>query len=224
MTGVRLSMATGSFRRDRRGSRGGGIALYIRKWIEFEDLSLKNSHEQVESLWVRNTDHCNKGILVAVVYYRPPDQGEPTNEVFLLHLWEALRSQALIQLGGLELPNICWKSCTVICRQSRRLLECIEGNCLSQVTDSPTRGDVILDLMVTNASTLISDSKIGGSLGCSDHALVGFPVLWDMGQVKSKARSLNFRKENFQMFKEFSNRIPWEIALRDKGAKQPTDL
>jgi len=58
------------------------------------------------------------------------------------------------------------------CRQPRTLLECIEDKFLSQVIDSPTRGDAILDLMVTNTSELISDVKIGGSLGCSDHKLV----------------------------------------------------
>lgn len=40
----------------------------------------------------------------------------------------------------------------------------------SRVIDSPTRGDALLDLMVTDASELISDIKTGGSLGCSDHA------------------------------------------------------
>ncbi|PKU42506.1 rna-directed dna polymerase from mobile element jockey-like [Limosa lapponica baueri] len=39
------------FRRDRRGRKGGDVAFYIRKWIECEELSLKNSPEQVESLW-----------------------------------------------------------------------------------------------------------------------------------------------------------------------------
>ncbi|PKU45285.1 hypothetical protein llap_4421 [Limosa lapponica baueri] len=99
------------FRRDRRGRRGGGIVLYIKKWLECEKLSLKNSR--------------------------------------------------LKAYGG----------------------------------------DAILNLMVTNASMLISDIKIGGSLGCSDHALVEFTVLWDMGQEKSKVRILNFKKASFQMFK-----------------------
>ncbi|KAK4816288.1 hypothetical protein QYF61_014586 [Mycteria americana] len=47
-------------------------------------------------------------------------------------------------------------------------------------------GDAILDLMVTNASELISDIKTGGSLGCSDHTLVEFTVLRDMGQSKKE--------------------------------------
>ncbi|KFQ01311.1 hypothetical protein N330_00721, partial [Leptosomus discolor] len=42
----------------------------------------------------------------------------------------------------------------------------------------------------------------------------------DMGQAKSKVRTLNFRKANFQFFKDLVSRTPWETALRDKGAEQ----
>ena len=154
------------------------------------------------------------------VYYRLPNQGEPVDEAFLLQLQEASRSQALILLGDFNHPDICWKSSTASCRQCRRLLECIEDNFLSQVIDSPTTGDAILDLLVTNTSELIGDVKIGGSLGCSDYVLVEFAVLRDMGQAKSKVRTLSFRKANFQLFKELVNRTPCETALRDKGAEQ----
>ncbi|KAK4825362.1 hypothetical protein QYF61_026881 [Mycteria americana] len=128
---------------------------------------------------------------------RPRDQGESIDEGFFLQLQEASRSQALILLGDFNHPNIYWK-----------------------IIDSPTRGDAILDLLVTKASELIGDVKTGGSLGCSDHALVEFTVLRDMGQAKSKIRTLNFRKAKFQLFKELGNRTPWETALRDKGAEQ----
>ncbi|KFQ71317.1 hypothetical protein N335_05210, partial [Phaethon lepturus] len=42
----------------------------------------------------------------------------------------------------------------------------------------------------------------------------------DMGQAKSKVRTLNFREANIQLFRELVNRTPWETALRDKGAEQ----
>jgi len=58
--------------------------------------------------------------------------------------------------------------------------------------------------MVTNASELINDVKIGGSLGCSDYALVEFTVLREMGKVRDIVRTLNFRKGKFQLFKELS--------------------
>jgi len=88
------------------------------------------------------------------------------------------------------------------------------------VIDNASRGDAILDLLVTNASELIGDRRIGGSLSCRDYALVEFRVVKDEGQAKSKVRTLNFRKANFQRFKELGNRTPWESTLRDEGAEQ----
>jgi len=93
------------FRRDRQGRRGGGIALYIKKTLQSEELSLKNNHEQVESLWVRIRERGNKGNLVVGFYYRPPDQKELTDEGFFLQLQEALHSQALVLLGDFQLPR-----------------------------------------------------------------------------------------------------------------------
>jgi len=74
--------------------------------------------------------------------------------------------------------------------------------------------------MLTSASELISDIKTGGSLGCSGHALVEFTDLRDMGKARSIVRTLNFRKGNFQIFKELVSRTPWETVLRDRGAEQ----
>lgn len=54
----------------------------------------------------------------------------------------------------------------------------------SQVIDSPTKGVAKLDPMVSNASELVGDIRIGGSLGCRDHALVEITVLKDMGQCR----------------------------------------
>ena len=45
----------------------------------------------------------------------------------------------------------------------------------------PTKGDEILDLMVSSTREFIHDVKIGDSLGCSDHELVEFPVITDIG-------------------------------------------
>jgi len=197
------------FRRDSCRRSGGGIALYIKKWIEYEELSLKNNHEQVESLQVRIRDWGNKGNLVVGVYCRRPDQEEPIDKAFFLQFQDALHSQALVLLlGDFNHPAICWNSSMASCRQSSRLLECVEDNCLCQIIDSPTRGYAILDLLVTNASEIISDIKIGGSLGCNNHTLVELTVVRDMSQAKSKIRTLNFRKAKFQLFKEFVHRTP----------------
>ncbi|KFQ62499.1 hypothetical protein N334_03741, partial [Pelecanus crispus] len=42
----------------------------------------------------------------------------------------------------------------------------------------------------------------------------------DMGKARSTIRMLNFRKANFQLFKELVRRTPWETVLRDRGTEQ----
>ncbi|KAJ7408459.1 hypothetical protein BTVI_59453 [Pitangus sulphuratus] len=71
-----------------------------------------------------------------------------------------------------------------------------------QVLDKLSRGETTLDLALTNADELIKKVKIGGCLGCSDHALDNFVVSRNRGLAKNKVRTMNFRKLNFQMFKE----------------------
>ncbi|PKU46996.1 hypothetical protein llap_2710 [Limosa lapponica baueri] len=51
MTGVRLSMVTGCSNGTGEEGRVEALPPYIEKWVECEELSLKNSQEQVESLW-----------------------------------------------------------------------------------------------------------------------------------------------------------------------------
>ena len=61
------------------------------------------------------------------------------------------------------------------------------------VGESPSVQDRLpwlLDLVLTNAEESNREVKTGGSLGCSDHALVEFVILNNVGLVKSKTRTL----------------------------------
>lgn len=49
------------------------------------------------------------------------------------------------------------------------------------------KGEALLDLLLTDAEELIRQVKIGGSLGCSNHALVEFLILRNMGLTIAKS-------------------------------------
>ena len=72
------------------------------------------------------------------VCYRPPDQWEPVDKAFLLHLQEVLCLQALVLMRDFNHPDICWDSGMAGGRQSRRFLEPVEGKFLVQVLDGLT--------------------------------------------------------------------------------------
>ena len=125
----------------------------------------------------------------------------------MLQLQEVLHSQVLILMGDFNHLDICWENITGSCKQSRRLLESINDNILVQVLERLTRDEVLLDLVLTSAEEIIKDIKIGGSLGCSDHALVG----------KEWSQDTELQESELQLFKELLDKISWESVLRDKA-------
>ncbi|KAK4819370.1 hypothetical protein QYF61_001649 [Mycteria americana] len=120
------------FRRDRQGRRGGGVALYVREC--FGCLELNDGDDRVEPLWVRIRGKANKTDIVVGVCYRPPNQGEEADEIFYKQLGEVLHLLALILMGDFNLPDVCWKCNTAERKHSRRFLECVEENFLTQLS------------------------------------------------------------------------------------------
>lgn len=93
------------FRRDWQGRRY-EVSLYFKKRLHCEELSLRNSHDQVVSLWVRIRDQISKGHLVVRVYCRSPEQRDPVDEAFLLQLQDVLCLQALILMRVFNHLNV----------------------------------------------------------------------------------------------------------------------
>ena len=65
----------------------------------------------------------------------------------------------------------------------------------------------MLDLLLTSAEEIIKGVKAGGSLGCSDHALVKFMISRNADLTKSGVRTLYFGIVNFKLFKELLAKI-----------------
>ncbi|KAM9590859.1 uncharacterized protein ACIBXB_005907 [Morphnus guianensis] len=144
------------FRRDRQGKRGGGVALYVREC--FDCTELHDSDNKVECLWVRMRGKANKADIVLGVCYRLPDQVEETDETFYKRLAVVSESCALVLVGDFNFPDICWKYNTAESKQSRRFLECVEDNFLTQLVGEPTRAGALLDLLFTNREGLVGGS------------------------------------------------------------------
>lgn len=113
-------------------------------------------------------------------------------------------------------PDFFWKSCSATFKWFKRLGE-YQGQFLNLSAKQP-------DQRRNLTAHQHGRTNLGGSRGCSDHALVKFTILRDTGQVVSKLRNLNFRKANFWLFKEFLDGnyrgCSWETALRSKVAEQ----
>ncbi|KAK4815580.1 hypothetical protein QYF61_004097 [Mycteria americana] len=206
------------FRRDRRGRRGGGVALYIRECLD--SLELDDGDDRVECLWVRIRGKANKADIVVGVCYRPPNQDEETDELFYKQLGEASRPLALVLVGDFNLTDICWKYNTAERKQSRRFLECVAENFLTQLVSKPMREGALLDLLFTNREGLVSHVMVGGCLGQSDHEIIEFLIRGEVRRGVSKTATLDFRRADFGLFRRLVERVPWEAALKGKGVQE----
>jgi len=63
-------------------------------------------------------------------------------------------------MGSFNRPDICGWDNTARRKQSRRFLECIDGNFLLQVIDEPTRTGAMLGLVLTNKEGLVGNVKL----------------------------------------------------------------
>ncbi|XP_028941571.1 actin-related protein 6-like, partial [Antrostomus carolinensis] len=146
---------------------------------------------------------CKAGMsdTVVGVYYRPYDQDEEVDEAFYRQLAAAPQLQALVLMGDFNYPGISWNAYTASHSQSRRFLQCTDGNFLMQMVDEPTRRGVLLDLLLTNKEGLIEVVKVESSLGCSNHKMVEFRILCGRNRIPSGITTLVFSRANFGLFK-----------------------
>ncbi|PKU44178.1 pre-mrna-processing factor 17 [Limosa lapponica baueri] len=138
------------------------------------------------------------------VYYRPPGQDGEADEAFYSQLKVASQSQALALMGDFNHSGICWEGYRARHAESRRFLQCIDDNFLTQVVEKPTRRGVLLDLVLTNKEGLVEDIKVVGS----DYEKIEFRVMGSMHKTTSRTETLDFRRTNFDLFKKLPGEIP----------------
>ncbi|RMC18223.1 hypothetical protein DUI87_05104 [Hirundo rustica rustica] len=81
-------------RRDRKGRRRGGVALYIKK--AFDAIGIETNEDGVECLWVRFKGKVNKDGILLGVCYCPPNQEEEVDNLLYKQLDNVSGSLALV--------------------------------------------------------------------------------------------------------------------------------
>jgi len=119
------------FRRDRQGKRGSGLVLYVKECLNIVELRAGN--DKVKSVSVRVRGKIKRTEIFVGFCYRLPKQDEEMDEMFYEQLAEVMQSTVLVLKGDFNFPDICWKYNTMQRKQSRKFLECVEDNFLTQL-------------------------------------------------------------------------------------------
>ena len=111
-------------------------------------------------------------------------------------------------MGDFNLPDVYWKYNTAERKQSRRFLERVGVNFLTQLVSEPTRDVAPLDFFLVNREGLVGDGKAGGCLGHSNHELIEFLILGKVRRGVSRTATLGFQRANFGLLKRLVGRVP----------------
>ena len=124
------------FNKDRISRRGGGVATYIREYLN------PTHHETPADA---TTEHISINIntgsttLNFNVVYRKPGQTVEEDIKLYNSLSTAINNKESVIVGDFNLPNINWTNNVGIESESHRLLDFIEDNFLHQSVTEPTR-------------------------------------------------------------------------------------
>ena len=79
---------------------------------------------------------------------------------------------------------------------------------VTQIIEDPTRGNSILDLVLTDRDSMVSEVEIGEHLGSSDHCEIRIKLRWEEKEEKvNLLRRPDFRVGNYQKMRELLGRI-----------------
>ena len=196
------------FRKDRsviRQGRGGGVMLLVKNNISCVAYEKLNKLP-CESLWIQ-IQADSKFIINLGVCYRSQTASVQENESMRTAILEACKEQCLI-VGDFNYANINWE--TYECDKDGEIfLDLLQDNYLSQHVNVPTRGNNILDLVISSEANMVEDLKVIEHFATSDHNMVEFNLL-----VKSKVHDVliykyNFSKGNYDDIRNNLSEIDW---------------
>ena len=79
-------------------------------------------------------------------------------------------------MGDFNHGHICWKSLESIGGEDQQFIFLIQDNVLTQHVLEPTRGENVLDIVLSSQNELVDNVKIHEPLGNSDHNQIHFDI------------------------------------------------
>ena len=163
----------------------------------------------------------------------PPDQKADVDDKMYNELNNIVsRNQNTVILGDFNLTNINWENLDVHSyynnrnqsdhrsreTPSEKLLTIIQENFLTQNVHEPTRGQNILDLVITTNKNLL-----GEHIATTDQNLIRGKIKIPKELGENNEQIFNYKKGKFNKIKDKLRRINWTTLFQDKSVSNMYD-
>ena len=118
-------------------------------------------------------------------------------------------------MGDFNHGHILWNSLESTGIEDQQFLFLIQDSFLTQHVLEPTRGENVLDIVLSSQKELVDNVKILEPLGNSDHNQIHFDI-----NVKSESKNKKTYKRNFHKgnYKDVRKYLDWNNMLMNKTA------
>ena len=195
------------FEKSRTNRNGGGVLLYVKEHLNPVQLP-KSEIANVDSLYLLLKDNHGKKIVIGLIY-RPPAQPVHTDREIYEQISEICNTEDIVMMGDFNLPVSKWGE-PVNLHHGHDLYTNLKESSLTQLVHLPTRGNNILDLVLTTNEDLIENLTVDNKISNSDHRAITFDL-----RLKNKVANISnekipdFRKGNFQNLRKILAETDW---------------
>ena len=205
-------------RRDRTGTSGGGIAVYSLEGVAIHH-DPQRDPKDLELMWLSVSLQSKKLLIGAL--YRPPSANNDIIEYLdtnTIPKIEEFGAHSVMLVGDFNVHHEDWLGSRNTDSAGRRMLQIASGLGLDQIVNQPTRGDQILDLVLTD---IPASSSTLANVGTSDHN----PVLvkLDVAAFRDKPyqrRVWQYDKANYWEMRGYFTSVNWSGVFQEKDPER----
>ncbi len=193
-----------SYQKNRTHKKGGGVICYVKSTLSAIKIE-KQDAQNYDSMYVELTNG-NKKVTVATVY-RPPKQQPVDDAALYVEIQTTIINKNAVVIGDFNCPNINWNLMHGD-QEGNRLVEMVDSF-LSQLVTQPTRGNNILDLVLTTNTDLVSECEVGEILSGCDHHMIRLRISTNHQLAENKSKVPDYMHANFDRGRELLPPETW---------------
>ena len=196
------------FSSERPQRAGGGVLLYVKSCLKPHVIS-KHAIKNINAIYIQINQHARK-IAVGLIY-RPPVQTRDIDDQIYEQIAELCCQEDSIVFGDFNLPVHKWGQ-PLNSHSGHDLYKNLQESALYQHVEHPTRGDNILDIILTTDESLVSNVNVGTEFSTSDHRVITFNIqVSKTKERESKEKVLDYRRADFRKLRRILTNTDWSV-------------
>jgi hypothetical protein len=202
-------------RADRVSGVGGGVCIFYNSTVNCVKVNLLDKYSHLELLCA--DVYFGRVKQRFILCYNPP----AVDAAYVCDLCECLDNLCNIDyvftiVGDFNMPNIVWSDLSVYDARCSSFVNFIINNGLSQFVHEPTRGNNILDLILSNDSHAVFDVLFHPPFSTSDHLSLSWNA-WFPGVIDKECdrhnNAYNFARADYDALDNYLSSVNWVQAF-----------